>query len=44
LLKIIYNIYGNGFFVCESFAPSLKMNAPPLCVNYLTVYMKMQIV
>lgn len=36
-MKNIYNIYGNDFFVCECFASPSELNAPPLCVNYLTM-------
>ena len=36
-MKNIYNIYGNDFFVCECFASPSELNAPPLCVKYLTM-------
>jgi hypothetical protein len=36
-VKNIYNIYGNDFFVCECFASPSELNAPPLCVNILTM-------
>ena len=36
-MKNIYNIYGNDFFVCECFASPSELNAPPLCVNILTM-------
>ena len=37
-MKIIYNIYGNDFFVCECFASPSELNAPPLCQLFDGIY------